>query len=148
MHKALAMKGTYAERTRAIEEAFELLGDHWELRYEHLIELGKTLAPFPEQYKNDAHLIKGCQSSVWLHASLMESHVIFVADSDAIITKGIVALLINALSGLSPQEIVHADMRFISRIGLDKHLSPTRANGLLSMIRQMKLLAAQLSVKN
>lgn len=142
------MKGPYAERTKAIEEEFEILGSDWELRYEHLIERGKALHALATEYKTDANLIKGCQSRVWLHARLQNGGVVFEADSDAIITKGMVALLVDALSGLSPEEIAHADMGFITKIGLDKHLSPTRANGLLSMVRQMKLLAIQLAPKN
>jgi cysteine desulfuration protein SufE len=130
---------TIEETEQEIVEEFELFGDEWEGKYEHLIELGKSLPLIEFKYKTDERLIKGCQSKVWLHSELKDGNVIFTADSDAIITKGLVALVIRVLSGHSPEEIVKAPMEFIERIGLKEHLSPTRANGLVNMIKQMKL---------
>lgn len=127
-----------------IVEEFELFGDDWEGKYEHLIDLGKSLPKIEERYKTEDRIIKGCQSQVWLHSELRDGRVIYTADSDAIITKGMVALMIRVLSGHKPEEIVNADLGFIDTIGLKEHLSPTRANGLVSMIRQMKLDALAL----
>ncbi len=121
-----------------IVEEFELFGDDWESKYDHLIDLGKTLSLIDPNLKTDSHLIKGCQSRVWLHSEFSDGKVIFTADSDAIITKGIVALLIMVLSNQTPQEIVDAQLTFIDQIGLKEHLSSMRANGLVSMIQQMK----------
>ena len=112
----------------------------WMEKYEHIIELGKELDPIAEADKIDDNLIKGCQSRVWLTASLNdEGKVIFSADSDAIITKGLVALMIRVLSDAKPMEIASADLHFLEAIGLNAHLSPTRSNGLLSMVKQMKM---------
>lgn len=113
--------------------------DDWMDKYEFLISLGKDLPLIDEQYKDEDHLIKGCQSRVWLHAAQEEGKVHFTADSDAIITKGIIALLVRVLSGQSPQDVAHADLYFVDKIGLHEHLSPTRSNGLRSMLKQMKL---------
>lgn len=121
--------------------------DEWMDKYEHLIALGKDLPLIDEQYKTDELLIKGCQSRVWLHADFKGGLVHFTADSDAIITKGLVALMIDVLSGHTPQEIATTDIYFIDKIGLKSHLSPTRANGLLSMLKQMKLYALALSTQ-
>lgn len=121
-----------------IVEEFELFDD-WMQKYEHLIELGKSLPMIEPQYKTDDRLIKGCQSRVWMHSEMKDHNVYFTADSDAIITKGMVALMVRVLSGQTPDAIVNAKLEFIERIGLTKHLSPTRSNGLLSMIKQMKL---------
>jgi len=129
-----------AEIQKQIVEEFSLFTD-WMEKYEYLIELGKALAPFPEEQKRDQNLIRGCQSRVWLAANNREGRLFFMADSDAIITKGIVSLLIRAFSGHSPQEILEADTGFIDEIGLKEHLSPTRANGLVSMIKQIKIYA-------
>ena len=115
--------------------------DDWMDKYNYLIELGKSLPLIDEQYKTDQYLITGCQSKVWLHAAFREGKVFFTADSDAIITKGIVSLLIRVMSGQTPDDIISADMDYIDRIGLREHLSPTRSNGLTSMIKQMKLYA-------
>lgn len=123
-----------------IVEEFSLFDD-WMQRYEYIIELGKSLPLIDAQYKTDDHLIKGCQSKVWVHAELEEDKVVFTADSDAIITKGIIAILIRVFSGQRPQDIIEAHTGFIDEIGLKEHLSPTRANGLLSMIKQLKLYA-------
>jgi len=115
--------------------------DDWMQRYEYMIELGKSLPLIEEQYKTDDHIIKGCQSKVWLHAALEDDKLVFTADSDAIITKGIIAILIRAFNHQKPQDIIDANMSFIDEIGLKEHLSPTRANGLVSMIKQLKLYA-------
>ena len=119
---------------------FAMFND-WMQKYEYLIDLGKELSPMQEQYKTEDNLIKGCQSRVWLHAEHTEGKIIYTADSDAIMTKGIVAILINVLSGQSPSEIANAKLDFINEIGLKEQLSPTRANGLVSMIKQMKIYA-------
>lgn len=121
-------------------EEFSLFED-WMDKYNHLIELSKNLPTIPAQYKTNEFLISGCQSKVWLHVELTDGRIIYSADSDAIITKGIVALLIRVLSGRKPEEIMNTDLYFIDRIGLKENLSPTRSNGLLAMIKQMKLYA-------
>lgn len=113
--------------------------DDWMEKYEYIIDLGKQLPLIDAQYKDESHLIKGCQSQVWLHAENKGAKVDFTADSDAIITKGIIALLIRVLSGQSASEIAKADLYFIEKIGLKEHLSPTRSNGLVSMVKQMKM---------
>lgn len=128
-----------------IIEEFELFGDDWESKYEHLIELGKSLPKIKEEFKTDDRLIKGCQSRVWLHSQKSENEIVYTADSDAIITKGMVALMIRVLSHQTAENIMKANLDFINKIGLAEHLSPTRANGLLSMIKQMKLDAMALS---
>jgi cysteine desulfuration protein SufE len=115
--------------------------DDWMQRYEYMIELGKSLPLIDEKYKVDENLIKGCQSKVWIHAVLEGDKLAFSADSDAIITKGIVAILIRAYSNQHPADILDADNKFIDEIGLKEHLSPTRANGLVSMIKQLKMYA-------
>ena len=115
--------------------------DEWLDKYEYLIELSGSLAAIGEEHRNEQFLIRGCQSRVWVDAELRDGKIYFTADSDAIITKGIIALLIRVLSGRTPQEIVDSDLYFIDRIGLRENLSPTRANGLLAMIKQMKLYA-------
>ena len=137
-----------AEIEKEITGEFELFGDDWEQKYEHLIELGKSLPIISTENKTDDKLIKGCQSRVWMHSELIEGKIIFTADSDAIITKGMVALMVRVLSNQKPQDIVNADLAFIDKIGLKEHLSPTRANGLVSMIKQMKLDALVLSRKS
>lgn len=133
-----------------IAEMSEL--DDWMDRYAYIIDLGNALPPIDEQYKTPQHLIEGCQSRVWLNAELTpEGTVTFTADSDAIIVKGIISLLIKVLSGHTPQEILDADLYFIPEIGLSEHLSPTRSNGLLAMVKQMKLYAMafrELQAKN
>lgn len=117
------------------------LFDDWADKYEYIIELGKTLPPMDERYKTEENRIHGCQSRVWLHASKDNGLLKFEADSDAFITKGIVGLLVKVLSGHSPKEILESDLYFLKEIGLQEHLSPTRANGLLSMVKQMKAYA-------
>lgn len=115
--------------------------DDWMQRYEHMIEMGKSLPLIDDTYKTEENIIKGCQSKVWVHAEMKEEKIYFTADSDAIITKGIIAILIRVFSGQHPKNIIDADMAFIDEIGLKEHLSPTRANGLVSMIKQLKLYA-------
>lgn len=128
------------ERQEQVIDEFSVFSD-WMDKYEYLIELGKDLEPMPEQDKNDDNIIKGCQSQVWLTASFDNGKITFKADSDAIITKGIIALLIKVLSGLTPAEIINADLHFVDAIGLRENLSPTRSNGLVSMIKQIKMYA-------
>ena len=137
---------TIPEIQSQVIEEFALFDD-WMDKYNYIIELGKTLPLIDDQYKTDQHIITGCQSKVWLHASFQDGKIIFTADSDAIITKGIVNLLIRVLSNHSPQEILDAEMDFIDKIGLREHLSPTRSNGLTSMIKQMKLYALAFKTK-
>ncbi len=117
------------------------LFDDWEERYSYMIDLGKSLPLIDPKYKTEQYLIKGCQSNVWLHSELINGKVVFTADSDAIITKGIVAILIRSFSNQTPKDILSADLSFIDKIQLKEHLSPTRANGLVSMIEQIKLYA-------
>ena len=134
-------------RQGQIIEEFDMFPD-WMEKYEHIIELGKELYPIAEADKIDDNLIKGCQSRVWLKASLNdEGKVIFSADSDAIITKGLVALMIRVLSDAKPMEIASADLHFLEAIGLNAHLSPTRSNGLLSMVKQMKMYGLAYSAR-
>ena len=121
-----------------IIEEFEIFED-WMGKYEHLIELGRSLPMIEEKNRTDDKLIKGCQSRVWMHSELKEGKLLFTADSDAIITKGMVALMVRVLSGHTPDEIINSKLDFINTIGLTQHLSPTRSNGLVSMIKQMKL---------
>lgn len=131
---------TIKEIQEEIVDEFEMFDD-WMQRYEHMIELGKTLPLIEEKYKTEDNLIKGCQSKVWVHAELKDDKLVFTADSDAIITKGIIAILIRAFSNQHPKDIIDADTQFIDEIGLKEHLSPTRANGLVSMIKQLKMYA-------
>ncbi|MFD2543147.1 SufE family protein [Lacinutrix gracilariae] len=123
-----------------IIEEFSMFED-WEERYQYMIDLGKSLPLIEEQYKTEDNIIKGCQSKVWVHAELKEDKIAFTADSDAIITKGIIAILIRVFSNQHPKDILEANTDFIDQIGLKEHLSPTRANGLVSMIKQLKLYA-------
>jgi len=123
-----------------IVEEFSVFDD-WMQRYEYMIELGKSLPIIDPEYKTEDNIIKGCQSKVWIHADLQEDKLVFTADSDAIITKGIIAILIRVFSNQHPDAILGADTSFIDKIGLKEHLSPTRANGLVSMIKQLKMYA-------
>ncbi|MFI5203195.1 MAG: SufE family protein [Flavobacteriales bacterium] len=125
---------------------FEMM-DSWDAKYEYIIELGKDLPLIDAKYKTDENKIKGCQAQVWLHAEKKEGKIFFTADSDAIITKGIISLLVRVFSGATPEEIQKADLSFIDKIGLTNHLSPTRSNGLLSMVKQMKYYAIALGGK-
>lgn len=121
--------------------------DDWMDKYQLLIDLGSEEQPLPEQYKTDQNLIDGCQSRVWLQADMKDGRLYFQAESDALIVKGIVTLLIKVLSGHTPDEILNADLYFIDRIGLTEHLSPTRSNGLLAMLKQMKMYALAYKAK-
>lgn len=123
-----------------IVDEFSMFED-WMQRYEYIIELGKNLPLIKEEYKTDENIIKGCQSKVWLQGEITEDKVVFTADSDAILTKGIIAILVRVFSNQHPKDILDADMNFIDDIGLKEHLSPTRANGLVSMIKQIKMYA-------
>ena len=137
---------TMNEIEQALIEEFELFDD-WMDKYNSIIELGKELPMIDEQYKTPEFLIEGCQSQVWLHADYRDGKVFFTADSDAIITKGIVNLLIRVLSERTPQEIIDNDLHYLDAIGLKEHLSPTRSNGLASMIKQIKLYAVAFKAK-
>ena len=132
---------TLEEKKQAVIEDFSLY-EEWLDKYEYLIELGKSLDAYPEEKKTEDRLIKGCQSRVWLDYSLQDGKLFFQADSDAIITKGIISLLIGVYSGRTPEEIAADDFGFIEEIGLKENLSPTRANGLVSMIEKIREIAA------
>ena len=132
------------EQEKVIEE-FSQFTD-WSDKYEYLIDLGKALPALDEKYKTEFHLVKGCQSKVWLHAFVKENKLYLVADSDTVITKGIIALLIRVLNGQDILDIEKADLTFIEAIGLKSHLSPTRSNGLISMIQHIKSYARNLSI--
>jgi cysteine desulfuration protein SufE len=131
---------TIEEVQNEIIDEFSMFDD-WEERYQYMIDLGKTLPLIEDKFKTDDHIIKGCQSKVWVHAEMDDNKVKFTADSDAIITKGIIAILIRVFSNQNPKAIIDADTDFIDQIGLKEHLSPTRANGLVSMIKQLKMYA-------
>jgi cysteine desulfuration protein SufE len=122
--------------------------DDWEERYQYVIDLGNSLPLVEDQYKTEDNIIKGCQSKVWLHGEQHDGNIVFTADSDAILTKGIIAILIRVFSNQKPADILEADTAFIDEIGLKEHLSPTRANGLVSMIKQIKMYALAFSAKN
>jgi cysteine desulfuration protein SufE len=132
------MKMSIHEIETEIIDEFSMFGD-WMGKYEHIIEMGRALPMIEDKYKTDDRLIKGCQSKVWMHSELKDGKIYFKADSDAIITKGLVAMVIRVLNEQTPDEILNAKMDFIEKIGLKEHLSPTRANGLVNMIKQMKL---------
>ena len=138
---------TIKEIQDEIVDEFSMFDD-WMQRYEYIIELGKTLPLIDEQYKTEDNIIKGCQSKVWVHADQNDDKIIFTADSDAILTKGIIAILIRTFSNQNPTDILDANTDFIDEIGLKEHLSPTRANGLVSMIKQIKMYALAFSAKN
>ncbi|SDB60405.1 Cysteine desulfuration protein SufE [Flavobacteriaceae bacterium MAR_2010_188] len=131
---------TIGEIQQEIIEEFEMF-ENWEERYQYMIDLGKSLPLIEDQFKTENNIIKGCQSKVWVHSEMEDQKVLFTADSDAIITKGIIAILIRVFSGQKPNDIINADTDFIDKIGLKDHLSPTRANGLVSMIKQIKMYA-------
>jgi len=128
------------EEQDAIVKEFEIFDD-WLDRYEYLIELSNDIEPLDPKYKTNEYLITGCQSRVWLMAEMQDDSVVYHAETDAIITKGIISLLIRILSGKKPEDIINTELYFIDRIGLREHLTPTRSNGLLSMVKQMKLYA-------
>jgi len=131
---------TIQEIQDAIIEEFRIFDD-WLDKYQYIIDISKELPIIDDSYKQEKYLIKGCQSQVWLSAELLNGKIQYKADSDAIVTKGIIALLVRVLSGRTPEEIMNADLYFIKEIGLQENLSPTRSNGLLAMIKQMKLYA-------
>ena len=138
---------TIKEIQDEIVDEFSMFED-WMQRYEYIIDLGKALPLIDEQYKIDDNIIKGCQSKVWVHAEQNDDKIIFTADSDAILTKGIIAILIRTFSNQKAMDILEAKTDFIDEIGLKEHLSPTRANGLVSMIKQIKMYALAYNSKN
>lgn len=135
-----------AEKENSIIEDFSIYQD-WMEKYEYIIELGKDLPLIEEKYKLEENIIKGCQSTVWLYAEKTDGKIRFTADSDAIITKGLIALLVYVLSNETADDILNAELKFIKEIGLQEHLSPTRSNGLVAMVKQMKLYALALKMK-
>jgi cysteine desulfuration protein SufE len=137
---------TIQEKENEIIEEFGLFED-WMDKYNYLIELGQSLTIIDDKYRNDSYLINGCQSRVWISAEMEDGKMILKADSDAVITKGVVYLLVNVLSGEKPADIIGCDLEFLNQIGLQEHLSPTRANGLTSMIKQIKLYALAFQAK-
>lgn len=137
---------TLKEAEDEVVDSFSMY-DEWLDKYEYLIDLGKNLAPYPDSSKTDDRLIKGCQSRVWLDYQMKDGKLWFIADSDAIITKGIISLLVSIYSGRTPEEIASSDFSFIEKIGLKENLSPTRANGLASMIATIKAVALENSAK-
>lgn len=137
---------TIAEIQEEIIDEFSMFDD-WMQRYEYIIDLGKSLPQIAEEDKVDENIIKGCQSKVWVKGDLIDDKVVFTADSDAILTKGIIAILIRVFSNQSPAAILEADTSFIDEIGLKEHLSPTRANGLVSMVKQIKMYALAFQTK-
>ncbi|MBS1548646.1 MAG: SufE family protein [Bacteroidetes bacterium] len=138
---------TIQEKQKEIVSEFEFLDD-WEQKYEYIIDLGKSLPALPEEKKKDDYLIKGCQSRVWLDPEFKEGKLFFHADSDGILPKGIVALLVSIYSGHTVQEILNSDFKFIEEIGLQEFLSPTRANGLMAMTQQIKFYAVAFQLKS
>ena len=132
--------GTIESIQQDIVDEFDFFDD-WSEKYQYLIDLGKNLPDFNETNRIDENLVKGCQSNVWLHAEIIDDKIVYTADSDAIISKGIISILISVFSGQKPDAIIKAKMDFIDKIGLSNHLSQTRANGLLSMVKQIKLYA-------
>jgi len=140
---------TIQEIQEEIKDEFSMFDDeNWDERYQYVIDLGKTLPLINEQYKTEDNIIKGCQSKVWLHGEENDGKIVFTADSDAILTKGIIAILIRTFSNQKALDILEADTKFIDDIGLKEHLSPTRANGLVSMIKQIKMYALAFNAKN
>lgn len=138
---------TIKEKQQEIVKDFEFLED-WEQKYEYIIDLGKELKGLPDDKKIDENLIKGCQSKVWIDASYKDDKLYFLADSDGILPKGIVSLLVSIYSGHSTQEILESDFDFIAKIGLQEFLSPSRANGLMAMTKQMKFYAVAYQIKH
>lgn len=137
---------TITEKENALIEEFEMF-DEWMDKYSYLIELGKETPLIDEKYKDQQHLISGCQSRVWLYAEMKEGKIYFSADSDAVITKGIAALLLRVVDGEEPKVIANTNFEFLEQIGLKEHLSPTRANGLVSMVKQINLYARAFQLK-
>ena len=141
------MTKTIEQIEAEIVDEFSLF-DSWDDKYEYIIDLGKRLAPLPDEHKKDENKVKGCQSTVWLVADFEDGKVIYKAESDAIIVKGLISMLIRVLSGHTPDEILNANMDFINKIGMTSHLAQTRSNGLLAMVKQMKHYALAFSLKN
>lgn len=137
---------TIKEEQDNIIEEFSFLSD-WTEKYEYIIQMGKDVPLIDEKYKKEENLIKGCQSRVWLHADYQDGKIYFTADSDAVITKGLVSMMVRVLSGQKPKDIASAEIYFIDAIGLKSHLSPTRSNGLLSMLKQMKMYGIAMQTK-
>ena len=137
---------TIHEIKEEILDDFNLFDD-WMDKYDYIIELGKTLPKIDEKYKTEAYLVKGCQSQAWLHAELVDGKIVYSADGDAIIAKGVLALLFRVLSNQTPKDVVDEDLSFLDEIGLREHLSPTRANGLMATIKMMKFYAVALDAK-
>ena len=137
---------TIQEIKEEILDDFNLFDD-WMDKYDYIIELGKTLTKIDDKYKTEAYLVKGCQSQAWLHAELIDGKIVYSADGDAIIAKGVLALLFRVLSNQTPNDVVEEDLSFLDEIGLREHLSPTRANGLMATIKMMKFYAVALSAK-
>ncbi len=135
------------EIEKEIVEEFALF-DSWDDKYEYIIDLGKRLAPLPDEYKVDENKVRGCQSTVWLTADYKDGKVFFTAESDAVIVKGLISMLIRVLTGHTPDEIINAPLNFINEIGMTTHLAQTRSNGLLSMVKQMKNYALAFKIKN
>lgn len=131
------MTQSIAKTEAEIVDEFSLF-DSWDDKYEYIIDLGKKLAPLPDEFKKEENKVKGCQSTVWLVADYTDGKVIYRAESDAVIVKGLISMLIRVLSGHTPDEIIHAKMDFINQIGMTSHLAQTRSNGLLAMVKQMK----------
>lgn len=140
-------QGTIEETEAEIAEEFALF-DSWDEKYEYIIDLGKKLAPLEDQFKTDENRVRGCQSTVWLVAEFRDGKITYKAESDAVIVKGLISMLIRVLSGHSPDQIVEARLNFIQEIGMTTHLAQTRANGLLAMVRQMKNFALAYKLKN
>lgn len=138
---------TIQEIEKEIVEEFALF-DSWDDKYEYLIDLGKKLAPLPDVFKVDENKVRGCQSTVWLVADYKDGKVYFTAESDAVIVKGLISMLIRVLSGHTPDDIINAPLNFINEIGMTTHLAQTRSNGLLSMVKQMKNYALAYKIKN
>lgn len=143
----MADQQTIAETEKEIVEEFSLF-DSWDDKYEYIIDLGKKLPPLEEQHKKDENRVRGCQSTVWLVAEYSEGKVYFKAESDAVIVKGLISMLIRVLSGHTPDEIIQAQLSFIRQIGMTTHLAQTRSNGLLSMVKQMKNYALAFKIKS
>jgi cysteine desulfuration protein SufE len=142
----MAVAPSISSIEQSIKEDFSLF-ETWEEKYEYIIDIGKKLAPLNDQFKTEEYKIKGCQSSVWIHSFLKDGIVYFEGDSDAVIVKGLVSLMIQVLSGHTPQEIIDAPLGFIDAVGLSSHLAQTRSNGLRAMIKQMKLDAGVYLIK-
>jgi len=143
------MKGqrTIEEIEKEIAEEFSLF-DSWDDKYEYIIDLGKKLSPLEDQYKMDENRVRGCQSIVWLVADYRDGKIFYKAESDAVIVKGLISMLIRVLSGQSPDNIIQAKLNFIQQIGMTTHLAQTRSNGLLAMVKQMKNFALAYKIKN